>query len=72
MIVILEVNPNPVGSPVNLIAGYIIASDIHEARQAAQSAGLHQLAAILYHIEFPKPGKHPIQDGLKQYIMLVQ
>jgi len=50
------------------IEGWIIASDVHEARRRAMAAGHHDLASTLYGIEFPRPGKTELPGG---YTMLV-
>lgn len=56
------------------ISGWIIASDVHDARRQAEAAGEHQLAATLYSIEFPAPGRHELSPGRIgecRYLMLV-
>lgn len=50
------------------IAGWIIATDVHDARHQAQLAFEAELAAELYRWEFPTPGKHQLTTG---HIMLV-
>lgn len=46
------------------IACWIIATDIHDARQQAQIAGEDALADELYRMEFaPRLGKHKLQSG---------
>ena len=57
------------------IAGWIVATDVHDARRKAESAGLHQLATALYSgPEFPARGRHELSLGWvgeSRYIMLV-
>ena len=56
----------PLGAPID---GWIIATDMHDARNKAPAAGAVALAAELYPREFmPKPGKYLIAPG---YVMLV-
>lgn len=50
------------------IAGWIIATDVHDARHQAQMAFEADLAAELYRWEWPTPGKHQLTTG---HIMLV-
>lgn len=52
------------------IAGWLIATDIDEARRAAQFRGERELAAALYRLPFPGPrsGRHEICPG---FTMLV-
>lgn len=50
------------------ITGWIIGADTHDLRRKAEGAGEHQLAAILYSMEFPPPGKHILTD---KHTMLV-
>lgn len=50
------------------IKGWFIATDVHDARRKAQGAFDQTLAAKLYTMEFPRPGKHDLGNG---YIMLV-
>jgi len=50
------------------IEGWIIATDMHDARRQAQM-GDRPLADTLYRTEFvPRPGKYPLPGG---YLMLV-
>lgn len=56
-------------SQVENVTGWIIATDIHDARRQAQSLMQTDLASHLYRIESePKPGKYPIGNNM---IMLV-
>lgn len=50
------------------IKGWFVATDIHDARRKAQGSFNPELAARLYTIKFPRPGKHDLGDG---YTMLV-
>ena len=50
------------------IVGWIIATDIHDARRKANGAMERDLANILYQMEFtPEAGKHDLDNG---YILL--
>ncbi len=50
------------------ITGWMICSDVHDARRRAQSLGERDLAEFLYRMEFPPLGQTPLGNG---YIMLV-
>lgn len=51
------------------IEGWIIATDVPDARRQAQAAWQSDLAALLYRMEFaPTPGKHKLDTG---HVMLV-
>lgn len=57
------------------ITGWIIATDMHDARRRAEAAWEHDLAAVLYRMEFtPSPGLHELSmpPGAPEYVMLVQ
>jgi hypothetical protein len=57
------------------IAGWIVATDVHDARRQAEQLGLHNLATALYSgPEFPRPGRHELSLGWvgeSRYVMLV-
>lgn len=53
---------------VAAIEGWFIAQDVHDARRKAQGIGAPDLAAALYRMEFPPPGKHDLGNG---FVMLV-
>ena len=57
------------------ISGWIIATDVHDARRQAESAGEHDLASHLYtRHEFPQPGRYELMAGgygMARYVMLV-
>lgn len=56
-------------NPVENVTGWIIATDIHDARRQAQSSMQTDLASYLYRIEFePNPGRYQICNNM---IMLV-
>lgn len=47
------------------IEGWIIATDMHDARRQAEAAGQRDLAELCYRMEWmPPPGKHEIRDFL--------
>jgi hypothetical protein len=51
------------------LKGWIIATDVHDARRRAQAAFDNDLAQRLSGIEFPTSGRHDLGNG---YTMLVQ
>lgn len=52
------------------VTGWIIASDVHEARRLAHDADERDLAGHLYRMEFtPPPGRYELPTG---HLMLVQ
>lgn len=56
------------------ILGWLIATDVHDARRKADAAGESHLASALYSMEFPRAGRHEISSGYigeHRYIMLV-
>lgn len=56
-------------SPGDEIDGWIIATDIHDARRKADAAVVRDLAECLYRMDFmPQPGKHVLPTG---HVMLV-
>jgi len=61
MICILKIENND-------IKGWFTAMDIHDARRKAQGSFNEELAAKLYTVEFPRPGKRDLGGG---YTMLV-
>jgi hypothetical protein len=84
MLVILKMRGNPGEPLVDMgdmpkiapeIAGWIIASDVHDARRQAESIGDNDLAAYLYSsTEFPRPGRHELLVqgfSMARYVMLV-
>lgn len=51
------------------IEGWILASDVHDARRQAHAALENELAGELYRMEFdPPPGRHKLRTG---HLMLV-
>lgn len=80
MLCILKIAPKPVGlsdggiaqeiEVGSQISGWIIATDLDDARRQAQSAGALSLADALYRAYGPTPmlGKHLLPGG---YLMLV-
>lgn len=87
MLVILKMRGNPGEPMVDMgdmpaiapeIAGWINATDVHDARRQAESIGDQRLAQWLFGIEygmtFPQPGRHELSSGLvgeSRYVMLV-
>ena len=82
MLVILQMRGNP-GEPLvdmgdlpkqaSEISGWIIATDVHDARRQAESAGEYDLASYLYaNTEFPRPGRHELLVSMTRYVMLVR
>lgn len=59
----------------NEIMGWIIATDLHDARRQAEAAAERNLAEVLYRKEFlPPPGVHEMtvnSCGDSRYTMLV-
>ncbi|MCG7904615.1 MAG: hypothetical protein JAY60_19595 [Candidatus Thiodiazotropha weberae] len=59
------------------ISGWIIATDVHDARRQAEATGEHELARSLYTgYDFPEPGKYELVElsaalGSPIYTMLV-
>jgi hypothetical protein len=46
------------------ISGWIVATDLSDARRQAYTAGQHALAQELYRLEFePRAGKHILPSG---------
>jgi hypothetical protein len=72
MICILKYDTPLVANP----SGWIIATDLDDARRRAKGAGEHDLASLLYTREFlPPTGIHELPvnpHGNPRYIMLVQ
>ena len=61
---------DPAHTLSDMVEGWLIASDIHDARRQAHTAGLGQLACELYQIELePSPGKYQLQTP--GFLMLV-
>lgn len=58
------------------ISGWILATDIDDARRSAEAAGEHELARALYNYPYPGPaaGRHELSLGWvgeHRYVMLV-
>lgn len=74
MICILSLSPLQLApqtiehKPGDEIGGWIIATDVHDARRQAEAAFDNALAHCLYGMEFPKPGKTVLPTG---HVMLV-
>lgn len=72
MICILKVKPGeavtPPASAEGMIDGWIIATDVHDARRQAYAAGEHDLAGELERREHFELGKHQLTG---RYIVLV-
>lgn len=51
------------------VKGWIIATDVHDARRKAEGAWQTELAQQLYRMEFPPKGKTVLPGG---YVMLVE
>lgn len=73
MICILSFTPQPTPQTIEReqgaeIRGWIIATDVHDARRQAEAAFNNALAHCLYGMEFPKPGKTVLPTG---HVMLV-
>ena len=76
MICILKMRTYPLHQTADsVIAGWIIATTMADARHQAQAAGEHALATLLYRTEFmPPPGRYTLgvpPDGQHQYVALV-
>lgn len=81
MIVILKMRGQPSEPLIDMgdglpkiapeIEGWLIASDVHEARRMTDDPRLQQW---LYSMEFPRPGRHELSAGWvgeSRYVMLV-
>jgi len=84
MLVILKMHGMPGEPIVNIngdlpkiapeIGGWIIATDVHDARRQAEDLGQHRIATWLYSMEFPKPGRYELTAGWvgeERFVMLV-
>ncbi len=61
--------PELTHTPGDEIDGWIIATDLHDARRQAHGAMDHALSSALYRMEFePSPGKYPLGSG---HVLLV-